>query len=681
MTLVNTCREHGSCMDSPLSDDRFGRDFMKFSLAWAMIVATIGVRANAQSTAGPVSVSSPDGRNMIMLEIDSSGRPVYSVARDGDEVIAPSPTSLSLEDGPIGEGARIAGSERKGVDQNWRAVAGKASLIRDHFNEAVVHLVDGKQRRFDLLLRAYDDGVALRNLVPVQPKIDGKSITGEETGFNFARNDRCWGFNVGRFRTGHEGEFDPVEARHIRDHNLYDLPLLCETGKAAFLITESDLGDYPAMYLKGRGDGGLGVVTKLSPLVGNPDLAAYGRLGEPIRTPWRVVMLGDKAGQLAQSNLVENLASPSRIEDTSWIIPGKSVSDWLAGGAVGGRVLPVSSSQSMMADIDFAAENGFPYVMVDDGWYAGSGVAPTFNPNANLFADAPNFNLRTVAAYAKKRGVKLWVWVDWRVLDPIMEQGLAYLEAQGIAGLNVDFMERDDQEMVRWYEKLVSSAARHHLMIELHGAFVPRGLARTYPNFITQEGVLGSEYNKWSRRVTAGHNVMLAYTRAMLGPMDYIPGGFVNVSPAEFQPRWVLPMVQTTRAHNLSMFVVFESPWTSLQDSPDSYRSSPAGFDFIREVPTSWDETRFVAGEVGDFIVLAKRKGDVWYLGAMNGDSARKASIPLSFLGPGAWTADLWLDGGKPDAIRREKRGVTANETIAVDLAATGGAVAVFRRP
>jgi alpha-glucosidase len=340
----------------------------------------------------------------------------------------------------------------------------------------------------------------------------------------------------------------------------------------------------------------------------------------------------------------------------------------------------VSSAKSMTAFIDFAAEQGFEYVMVDDGWYSGSGVAPGFDPKANIFDDAPNFNLRQVADHARKRGVRLWLWVDWRALDPVMEKALAYFEAQGIAGINVDFMDRDDQDMVRWYEKLLASAARHKLMVELHGAFVPRGLARTYPNFITQEGVLGSEYNKWSRRVTAEHNVMLAYTRGVLGPMDYIPGGFVNVSPAEFEPRWVLPMVQTTRAHNLAMLVVYNSPWTSLADSPDVYRSSPAGLDFIRDVPTSWDETRFVAGQVGEFIVVAKRKGHRWYLGAMNGNSARKVSLPLSFLDEGSWTADLWLDGDKPNAIRRESRGVAAGDTIGLDLAATGGAVAVLRR-
>ena len=180
--------------------------------------------------------------------------------------------------------------------------------------------------------------------------------------------------------------------------------------------------------------------------------------------------------------------------------------------------------------------------------------------------------------------------------------------------------------------------------------------------------------------MTAEHNVMLAYTRGALGPMDYIPGGFVNVTPAEFKDRWVLPMVQTTRAHNLSMLVVFNSPWTSLQDSPDMYRSSPAGFDFIRGVPTSWDETRYVAGKVGEYIVLARRKGETWYLGAMNGELARKVSVPLSFLGRGSWKADLWLDGDKPDMIQPDRRSVSASDALDLDLAAAGGAVAVLKR-
>jgi alpha-glucosidase len=651
---------------------------LQLSIAWMILAAA--APALAEKTAADLVVQSPDGRNAIGLALDLQGAPRYSVSRDGELIITPSQVILSTEKGPIGNASKVIEVERRSVDETWQPVVGTSSRVRDRFNEAVVQLMDNAQRRMDLVLRAYDDGVAFRTVIPVQAQTNGAAIASEDTGFNFLRNYNCWGFNVARFGTGHEGEFDPVEARYIRDHSLYDLPLLCRTGKAAFLITESDLLDYPAMYLKGRGDGGLGVQARLSPLPSDPGIAARTRLQEPIRTPWRVIMLADKAGQLAESHLVDNLATPSRIRDTSWIRPGKATSDWLSGGRVRGELLPVSSTRSMTAFIDFAADNGFEYTMIDDGWYAGSGIAPSHDPDANLFADAPNFNLEKVAAHARQRGIKLWVWVDWRVLDPVMERALAYLRSQGIVGINVDFMDRDDQDMVRWYEKLMDAAARHKLMVELHGAFVPRGLARTYPNFITQEGVLGSEYNKWSRRITAKHNVMLAYTRGILGPMDYIPGGFVNVPPGDFEPRYVLPMVQTTRAHGLSMFVVFNSPWTSLADSPDTYAASPAGFDFIRAVPTSWDETRFLAGEVGDYIVVAKRKGNAWYLGAMNGDFARRISLPLSFLGSGSWTAELWLDGEKPDAVRRDHRAVSSSDRLELDLAATGGAVAVLRQ-
>ncbi|HEY4071449.1 MAG TPA: glycoside hydrolase family 97 N-terminal domain-containing protein, partial [Sphingomicrobium sp.] len=271
---------------------------MNLRLFLAMAVSIpIGWPAHAASAVSPQIIRSPDGRNSISVMLDRDGQPAYSVARDGEQIIASSPIILSLQSGPLGNGSTIEGVDRRSANDTWRPVTGKASLVQNHFNEAVVHLIDGQKRRLDLAVRAYDDGVALRTIVPVQPKTDGAVIASEETAFAFPRNYDCWGFNSGRFGTSHEGEFDPVEARYIRDHNLYDLPLLCKTGKAAFLITESDLLDYPAAYLKGLGDGGLGVVTKLSPLPGDPDVAARTRLGEPIRTPWRVVMLADQAGR------------------------------------------------------------------------------------------------------------------------------------------------------------------------------------------------------------------------------------------------------------------------------------------------------------------------------------------------------------------------------------------------
>ncbi|RYG80109.1 MAG: glycoside hydrolase family 97 protein, partial [Alphaproteobacteria bacterium] len=270
------------------------------------------------------------------------------------------------------------------------------------------------------------------------------------------------------------------------------------------------------------------------------------------------------------------------------------------------------------------------------------------------------------------------LWTHWEALDEQMEEALGVYEKLGIAGIKVDFMDRDDQWMVNWYAKLLGAAARHHLMVDFHGAFPPRGLARTYPNFMTQEGVMGAEFNKWSRRVTARSNVMLAFTRGLLGPMDYTPGGFRNVAPADFRIRNDLPFVQTTRAHGLSMYVVYLSPLGSVADSPDTYAASPAGFDFIREVPSSWDETRYLAGETGEYLILARRKGRRWYLGAMNGDTARSVTVPLGFLGKMAKVAHIWTDGATPDAVDSATRRISAEDSITIDLKATGGAVAIF---
>jgi alpha-glucosidase len=316
--------------------------------------------------------------------------------------------------------------------------------------------------------------------------------------------------------------------------------------------------------------------------------------------------------------------------------------------------------------------------MIDEGWYAGAGGGGVRRPGVDITRWSDTINLQEVADYGRSKNVRLWLWAHWQALDEQMEDALALYEKLGIAGIKIDFMDRDDQWMVNWYQRLLGAAARHHLMVDLHGAFPPRGLTRTWPNFVTQEGVMGAEYNKWSQRATAGNNVMLAYTRGLLGPMDYTPGGFRNVAPADFRIRNDLPLVQTTRAHGLAMYVVYLSPLAAVADSPDTYAASPGGFDFLKQVPASWDETRFLAGETGEYIVLARRKGKSWYLGAMNNEKARSVTVPLDFLGPRGAEARIWTDGGAPDAVQVEARRVARDTALTLPLASTGGAVAIL---
>ncbi|WP_294254003.1 glycoside hydrolase family 97 protein [uncultured Sphingomonas sp.] len=645
------------------------------------LLGTAALLIAAPAAGQTLELVSPDGANRVVVALDRQGVPNYTVQRKGELILAPAPIALDLDRDMLGWGMAVTGSETSSADTRYRIVLGKAAEGRDHYNQRIIHLQErgGAKRRMDIILRAYDDGIAFRMLVPVQPATAAALVRYERTGFYFPQPWKCWGFNVGRFGSSHEGEFDPVDTTRLRDHNLFDVPFACETGKSAFAIAEADLIDFAAMYLTGRGDGGPGLQVKLSPSLDDPRIAVHTRIGSPIVTPWRVVMLADRLGTLQESTLLTSLSSPSRIEDTSWIQAGLTSWDWWSGPSIARLPGQRTTTAVAKAFIDFAAANGMPYTMIDEGWYAGAGGGGVRRPGVDVTKWADAINLQEVADYARSKKVRLWLWAHWQALDEQMEDALALYEKLGVAGIKIDFMERDDQWMVNWYQKLLGAAARHHLMVDLHGAFAPRGLTRTWPNFVTQEGVMGAEYNKWSTRATAGNDVMLAYTRGLLGPMDYTPGGFRNVTPADFRMRGDLPMVQSTRAHGLAMYVVYLSPLQAVADSPDTYVASPAGFDFIRQVPTSWDETRFLAGETGAYIVLARRKGKTWYLGAMNDEKARTISVPLDFLGEHGAEARIWSDGAAPDAVQVETRRVSRDAPLSLNLAATGGAVAVLQ--
>jgi alpha-glucosidase len=277
--------------------------------------------------------------------------------------------------------------------------------------------------------------------------------------------------------------------------------------------------------------------------------------------------------------------------------------------------------------------------------------------------------------YARDRNVGLLLWVQWKLLDRQLDAALAQYEKWGIKGIKVDFMDRNDQQMVDYYHRVMAKAANHKLMVNMHGAYPPTGLIRTYPNYVTQEGVLGAEYNKWSKRVTASHNVTLAYTRNLLGPMDYTPGGFRNASPERFKISNSPPMVQTTRGQALAMFVVYDSPLQMVADSPDVYEKAD-GFEFIKNVPTMWDETRFVAGEIAEYVVVARRKGTEWYVGALNNEQPRTIEVPLSFLSTGRYNLSSWEDGATPTALKKDSQKVSASNSLKMTLAGSGGAVA-----
>jgi alpha-glucosidase len=295
------------------------------------------------------------------------------------------------------------------------------------------------------------------------------------------------------------------------------------------------------------------------------------------------------------------------------------------------------------------------------------------NLTVDITKTIPEIDLPGLIAYARERKVDIWVWVHWRLAQDQMDRAFPHYQKLGVKGVKIDFMDRDDQEMVAFYHRVLRKAAEHRLLVDLHGAYKPTGLIRTYPNYVTQEGVMGAEYNKWSARITATHNVTLAFTRLLVGPMDYTPGGFRNVARRDFTIKGVAPEVMTTRAQQLAMYVVYDSPFACVSDSPGAYRGQP-GADFLKVVPTSWDETRALAGEIGEYVVVARRRGREWYVGAMTNEAGRELRVPLDFLGGGSYRATIYADGAKPADVTITTESVGAGAGLTLKLASGGGA-------
>ncbi|MYM23518.1 glycoside hydrolase family 97 protein [Duganella sp. FT135W] len=646
-----------------------------------MFLSALAASAGAET----VTIKSPDGRNIVAIDSDKF---TYAVSRDGKRIIDASPLGLNLDIGAIGRGAKLGGQTQRGVNDTYQIVVGKARSAADHFNESALSFAaNGKAPQFQLLVRAYDNGVALRYVVPEQAGLSAFKVMNEATQFNFAKDYDCWGANMGRFDTSFEAEYDQTKASAIRNFHNFIAPLVCKTGSATFAIAESDVKDYPGFYLSGRGDAGLGVMVTLPPRFDNnrdyrfrKTVSANVQLkGQGFQSPWRVVMLGDTPGDLTTSSLIPTLAAPSQIKDTSWIKPSKTAWDWWNDWAVDVPNAGVNTA-TYKAFVDFSKEMKLDDILIDEGWSVGSDIEP--NPQADVTRAKPEMDMPALLQYAKSKNVGVWLWVQWQQLDNQMDAAFAQYAAWGIKGVKVDFMNRNDQEMVDWYHKVLSKAAEHKLMVDLHGAYPPNGLNRTWPNYITQEGVLGAENNKWSARITATHNVTLPFTRMILGPMDYTPGGFHNATPSTFVSRNHEPQVMTTRGQAIAMYVVYDSPFQMVSDSPAAYKNADGswadGAQFIQTVPTSWDETRILAGDIGQYIVSARRKGDTWYIGAMTNETGRTLKLPLSFLGKGTFNAQLLQDGADANHLNASSSKVNAAQSITLKLAPSGGAVAVI---
>lgn len=642
-------------------------------LSWAMFTP---MAASAQAM---LELASPDGSITLRIDAPADGPPRYTVVRKGETVIAPSPLGIVYADGSRTDALILTQAAHTSVDRQVPLVATKAAVARDHYNQLAVSLADpaGAGPPIELDLRAYDDGVALRY------RLRGTSrpitIAGERTGFYLPADMPCWGSALDGYTTSHEGLFKRFSPAAQRTGQLYDTGLLCKTpgGGTSLIFAEAGLADYSGLYLRARADGGIGFDAALAPYPGDPQVAVRAEPGRDVTTPWRVMLMADRAGDLIPSTTIGNL-NPDPVGDWSWVQPGKAAWDWWSGPYFPDLPEGPTNMVGLERLIDFAGQSGFRYMLIDEGWAdkpPAKGSAPA---DPDIMRAKPDIDMPALVAYARARNVDLLLWAQWNLLDPRVDEVLDQYARWGIKGIKVDFMNRNDQGMVAFYHRVLAAAAQRHLLVDFHSAYQPTGLQRTWPNYITQEGVMAAEYNRWSKSITATHNVSLAFTRMVLGPMDYTPGGFRNRTPADFRNSNRPPQVQTTRGAALAMFVVYESPLQMVADSPDAYAGVPE-FGFIRDVPADWDETVFVDGDIDSHVVLARRKGDDWFVGAMTNETARRVTVPLGFLGKGRFDAEIWQDGASVTQVVRDDRSVRSSDAISLALAASGGAVVHLR--
>lgn len=630
---------------------------------------------------GAYEIQSPNKK--IKVKIQVRERIQYSVLYKDRELLIPSPLSLTIDNERIlGKSPKIKDVKRRSVqDKINPVIREKRKVVTDHFDEITLSFMDD----WGLIFRLYDDGLAYRFFTEFNGKI---KIIAEKASFRFKEDHSLYFPFSQSFYTSFENNYSYLPISEVKSKRMGFMPVLVDVKEGPKVaITEADLVDYPGMFLTGSEDESPSLFGKFSRYPkseeqkGDRNLEIeeredYIALTEGKRTfPWRVIVIAEKDGDLVESDIVYRLASPLKLDNVDWIKPGKVAWDWWnANNIYGVNFQAGINTKTYLYYIDFASKYGLEYVILDEGW----------SDPADLFKINPEIDMERLLAHAKRKNVGIILWCVWLTLDRQLKQALDLFEKWGIKGIKVDFMNRDDQKVVRFYHKIAEEAAKKRMIVDFHGAYKPTGLRRAYPNVLTREGVLGLEHSKWSRKVTPEHDLTIPFIRMLAGPMDYTPGAMINAQKKNFQAIFERPMSQGTRAHQLAMYVVYESPLQMLCDSPSNYLREGEMMEFLSKVPTVWDETRVLEAKVGDYIAVARKRGEEWYVGAMTDWTPRKIKVDFGFLEPGIYRAEIYTDG--PNANRfasdytRTIREISADDTLEIDLAPGGGwAARIFR--
>ena len=621
------------------------------------------------------TVDSPDSR--ITVNVETGTNTTYSVTFNGKMMLNPSPISMTFDNGTvIGRNMEVKNVERSTQNQVLKPVVRqKSKQIIDHYNEMVLDA-----ENYKLYFRVYNDGLAYRFHTDFP---DSLKVLNEEVIYCFPEDYNTLFPEERSMLSAQQPLFKPMKLSEIGTDRFCSTPILIKVDEnARIFISESDLESYPGMFLRKQGKNELaGKFAAVSLEDYKTDdrqifptkRADYiARVNGTRNYPWRAMIVAENDANLITNQLIYKLA-PEAEGDYSWVRPGKIAWDWYNALILTGVDFKCGiNNDTYKYYIDFASKYGIEYVVIDDGWSEAWDVTKTI----------PEINMEELVAYGKKKNVDLILWVSWAPFREKIDEAFDKFSQWGIKCIKMDFMNRDDQEMVDFYYEVARKAAARKMLVDFHGAYKPTGWLRTFPNVLTSEGVAGLENHKWGSFVTPKHNVTLPFTRMVAGPMDYTPGAMINFHEKDDKIWFNLPASVGTRCHQLGMYVVYESPLQMLADSPSNYYREPVCMEFLSQVPVVWDETRVLKASVGEYVVVARRHGDTWYIGGMVGEKGQKFEIDLDFI-KGNKTLTYWEDGVNVDMnandFARRVQKVKQGDKITITMYDGGGYAAIIK--
>lgn len=637
------------------------------------------------------TILSPSGSLDVQIEApqgDPARQPSWSLKRANIPLLAGCLLSLTEKSrGDLLAGARVESVATSSVNERVPIPFGKASTGWNRFHELRLGLRTPDGGRLVLTFRCFDDAVAFRYEVESLPGSGRVIVQGEDSSFVPVGEWTAYARYMANFANSREHLITQATLKHLRQGVILDTPLTLQRKDGITIaFTEASLRAFPGMSLmRPTGDTRQALFARLSPLEDGSKAVC----SVPFKTPWRVVLVGRRPGDLLESTTLYCLNDSPDIGDSSWIRPGKMTWYWW-NGYVGYTKAnePILSFEAQKRYIDFAAANGILYHSIissenDEPWYVNGQPGLFPGKDADSTKVRPDLDLQRIAEYARSKGKRLWTWVHQATLrGKDLDDVFSHYRRLGWSGMMVDFFDNDDQETVQFAEDILRAAARHHILIHFHGMYKPTGWERTYPNLMNHEGSLNLEYLKWRDTCTPEHTLKVMFTRQIAGPMDYHLGGFRSVLKEGFVPRNTGPNVLGTRAFNLALYILIDNPNPMVSDYPEAYEGQ-AGMDFLREVPTFWDETRVLAGKVGEIVLTARRKGTSWWVGCASAGEPRTVKFSASFLGTAKYRMRLWRDADEadrdPNLLTLEVREVRRKDTIEAHVSRDGGFVAEFR--